>query len=142
MNHFAPMLLLGVNANSSKSDLLQTLFSNNESKYLHLLGLEQDTDMTVQANDAWQDIEKAYLTLSHRDEDYGTPIYDVTQDKKVPHAERKKAGRRKRGDLDELKRRYDEKNTGYRVPEFDDIDDLPVRLVTHDEFEQFKHDLS
>ena len=52
MRHFAPMLLLGVNANSTKPDLLQNLFSDNESKYLHLLGLERDTEMTVHANDA------------------------------------------------------------------------------------------
>ena len=94
------------------------------------------------ANSALHDIKQTYLNLSQRDDDYGKPIYDVTQDKRVPHSERKKSGRRKRGDLDELKRRYDEKSGGYRVPQLDDVDDLPVRHVTHDEQLQLEKDLS
>ena len=57
MKHFAPILLLGANASSSGPDLLQSVFLENESKYLHLLGMDGETEMNHHGRSAVRDVE-------------------------------------------------------------------------------------
>ena len=64
MKHFAPILLLGANASSSGPDLLQTVMLENESKYLHLLGMDGETEMNHHGRSAVRDVEQAYLNLA------------------------------------------------------------------------------
>ena len=92
MKRFAPILLLGVNAGSKRNnpDLLQNLFMANEGKYLHLLGMDEDREMSHHANHAMSDIKEVYLSMSQREDDFGLPIYDVTRGLPVPHSDRKR----------------------------------------------------
>ena len=64
MKHFAPILLLGANASSSGPDLLQSVILENESKYLHLLGMDSETEMNHHGRSAVRDVERAYLNLA------------------------------------------------------------------------------
>ena len=137
MKHFAPILLLGVNASPNNSDLLTNLFLANESKYLHLLGMDSDSGFSQHGSNAVRDVENAYLSLA-QESDYEKPTYDVTRDRFVPHADRKKKGRPKKSNLDELKRnlenQYRETRDKWKVSDISDSSDLPVYNVAHDEF--------
>ncbi len=101
--------------------------------------MDGDSEFNRHGSNAVRDVERAYLSLA-QDSDYEKPTYDVTRDRFVPHADRKKKGRPKKSNLDELKRnlenQYRETRDKWKVSDVSDSSDLPVYNVTHDELGQ------
>ena len=57
----------------------------NESKYLHLLGMDEDNEMTQHANNALSDINRAFREPTPRKNDYhNIPVYHVAHDDDDP----------------------------------------------------------
>ena len=116
MKNFAPMLLIGATASprQDSTDLLQNIFQNNRSKYLNLLGMDEDTEMRPHIDSAYRDLERAFREPSQRQSEYDIPVYHVTHDEPDPHRkyseEKTRAPRPRHEIYPELTRHYKEES--------------------------------
>ena len=81
MKHFAPVLLLTAitYAKQNDIDLLQNLILKNESRYLHLLGMDEESKMFEHVNSASNEIERVYRELAEVN-DSDIPVYHITHE--------------------------------------------------------------